>query len=331
VNTDNETGPAAEPRLVMVDGRDAVAYVILRPGPGDGTVQLEAATTEGTDHHHVSQVLRHIADQWSPRPGLQGVFDEIAVRRARQRTAHGGNEHQLPDGTGQYPETIDADVALMVRESAAEGGYLDWLHIVRAAAARAYAEARPTVLRADLVDLAAQVTGWIQALDHRTDRQAGGPATLMADTAEQPPADDPPAGTPVRRYDAPAGTGEENALICRHPLRIPPHAPEWLSCDIHRAGFAHREDCPGYGTPGCITACANGEPDDAQLLGLAVELLATAPRSGDLLTPGGALPPALARALAPLLNQPDGGSGLPEVLRQDLVAVARLLLGRSAS
>jgi hypothetical protein len=111
---------------------------------------------------------------------------------------------------------------------------------------------------------------------------------------------------------------------------MPPHAPEWLSCDIHRACFSHREDCPGHGTPGCITGCAGGEPDDGQLLGLAVELLATAPRVGHLLTPDGAVAPSLAHALAPLLNQPDGGSGLPEVLRQDLVAVARVLLGRNA-
>ncbi len=305
----NESGP--ETRMVVVDGREALAYVILRPGPTGGTVLLEAAAKDGVDERQVAQTLRHIANQWSPRPGLEGVLDEIAVRRARQRTAHGGGEHCLPDGTGQHPENIDADVTRMACDQATEGGYLDWLHIVRAAAAQAYAESRPTQLRADLVDLAARVTGWIQAIDHR--------------------AEDPPAGTPVRRADDPATPGEADARICRHPLRIPPHAPEWLSCDIHRAAFAHREDCPGHGTPDCITACAGGEPDDDQLLGLAVELLATAPRAGDLLTPGGVFTPTLACALAPLLNQPDGGSRLPEVLRQDLVAVARVLLGRDAS
>jgi hypothetical protein len=317
---------SAEARMVVVDGREAVAYVILRPGPKPGTVLLEAATTEGADAHKVAQALRHVSDQWAPRPGLQGVLSEIAVRRARQRTAAGGDEHRLPDGTGQYPETIDAEAAEMVRDTASEGGYLDWLHIVRAAAARAYAEARPAELRADLVDLAAYATGWIQALDHRTGRP---PAPTPA--APDRTAEDPAPGTPVRRDGDPARSGDPAALICRHPLRIPRHAPEWLSCDIHRAGFAHREDCPGHGTPGCVTACANGEPDDAQLLGLAVELLTTAPRVGDLLAPGGAVPPSLARALAPLLNQPDGGSSLPEVVRQDLVAVARVLLGRDAS
>jgi hypothetical protein len=333
VSSTEETGPEA--RMVMVDGREASAYVILRPGPKQGTVLLEAATTEGTDHHQIAQALRHIADQWSPRPGLQGVLDEIAVHRARQRTAFGGDEHRLPDGTGQYPETIGADVAQMSRDSAREGGYLDWFHVVRAAAAQAFAEARTTELRADLINLSAFTAGWIEAIDLRTGHQAGGLNALMTATADQPPADDPedlPAGTPVERPGRPLRPGAAGTTrIYRHPLRLVEHNPAWLSCDIHRAGFSHTEDCPGHGTPGCITLCAGGEPDDAQLLGLAVELLATAPRVGDLLTPGGAVPPSLARTLAPLLNQPDGGRSLTEVVRQDLVAVARVLLGRNAA
>jgi hypothetical protein len=313
---------SAEPRMVVVDGREAVAYVILRPGPAKGTVLLEAATTEGTSGEQVAQALRHISDQWAPRPGLQGVLSEIAVRRGRQRTASGGTEHLLADGTGQYPETIDADVAQMARDQAAEGGYLDWLHVVRAAAAGVFAESRRSELRAALVDLAAYATGWIQALDHRTPTRPGPEPAASDDTT-----DSVSAGTPVHRDHRPS---KGDGLACRHPLRMPPHAPEWLSCDIHRAGFAHKETCPGHGTPDCITECAGGEPTDEQLLGLAVELLNTTPRNGDLLTPGGAVPPSLARALTSLLNQPDSGSGLPEVLRQDLVAVARVLLGRNA-
>lgn len=121
------------------------------------------------------------------------------------------------------------------------------------------------------------------------------------------------------------------SAICRHPLRLVPHAPAWLACDIHRASFPHNPACPGYGAPGCITTCANGTPTDEQLLGMAVELLGKAPAKYDLVGPFGSIPPDLARALAPLLNQPDGGHHLPEHLRQDLVAVARVLLGRNAS
>jgi hypothetical protein len=117
--------------------------------------------------------------------------------------------------------------------------------------------------------------------------------------------------------------------ICKHPLRWNPTNPAWLACDIHRADFPHQIACPGHGTPGCIDTCAGGEPDDEQLLALAVELLAKTPATYGLDTPCGAVPPDLARALVPLLNQPDGGSGLPEYLRADLVAVARALLGRT--
>jgi hypothetical protein len=170
--------------MVMVDGRDALAYVILRPTGTKDTVALEAAAKDGVDERQVAQVLRHIADQWAPRPGLGGILDEIAVRRARQRTAYGADEHALPDGTGQYPEIIDADATRMVCEQAAEGGYLDWLHIVRAAAGQVYAESRRTELRTALVDLAAFATGWIQALDHRTD----GITAPMA-LVDQPPVD----------------------------------------------------------------------------------------------------------------------------------------------
>lgn len=176
----------AENRLVMVDGRDASAYVILRPTGTDGTVALEAAANEGVDKRHVAQVLRHIANLWGPRAGLPGILDQIAVQRARQRTAFGAGEHELPDGTGQYPETIAADVARMACDSAAEGGYLDWLHVVRAAAEQAFAESRPAELRADLLGLAAFTAGWIEAIDLRTGDQTDGPSTPPQASAEQP-------------------------------------------------------------------------------------------------------------------------------------------------
>lgn len=183
----------SETKLVMVDGREAVAYVILRPTGTDGTVELEAATKGGVDQRQVAQALRHIADQWAGRAGLPGVLDEIAVQRGRQRTAAAPEEQVRPDGTGQYPETIDADVTQMACEQATEGGYLDWLHVVRAAAGQVYAENRPAEPRAALIALAAFTTGWIQAIDQRTRPPADGPSQPLH-AAEQPPADG--TGTP---------------------------------------------------------------------------------------------------------------------------------------
>jgi hypothetical protein len=94
------------------------------------------------------------------------VLGEIAAERARQDEKWGEQNH--PDGTGDYPEIIDADVARMACEGAAEGGYLDWLHILREEVAEAFAESAPDKLRAELVQVAAVAVAWVEAIDRRT-------------------------------------------------------------------------------------------------------------------------------------------------------------------
>lgn len=94
------------------------------------------------------------------------VLGEVLAERARQDERWGEQNH--PDGTGQYPETISADVARMVCQSAAEGGYLDWLHILREEVAEAFAESDPAQLRAELVQVAAVAVAWIESIDRRT-------------------------------------------------------------------------------------------------------------------------------------------------------------------
>jgi hypothetical protein len=208
VSDNTEREREAETRMVVVDGREAMAYVILRPTGTTGTIALEAAAEDGVDKKHVAHVLRHVADQWAPRPGLAGVLDEIAAERTRQHTAFGEAEWARPDGTGQYPETIDADVALQACEQATEMGYLDWLHVLRAAAGHVFAESRLAELRVALVKLASFTAGWIQAIDHRTGNQPGGLAELLAVVAEQLPADDPDAAAEgLARMPRPDATG----------------------------------------------------------------------------------------------------------------------------
>ncbi|WP_330349613.1 hypothetical protein [Streptomyces sp. NBC_00582] len=99
------------------------------------------------------------------RPSLTEILGEVAAERGRQDEKWGEQNH--PDGTGQYPETIDADVAKMACQSAAEGGYLDWLHILREEVAEAFAESAPDRLRKELVQVAAVATAWIEAIDRR--------------------------------------------------------------------------------------------------------------------------------------------------------------------
>ncbi|MFD4855076.1 hypothetical protein [Streptomyces atratus] len=53
----------SETTMVAVDGTDALAFVIIRPGSTKGSVALEAAAN-GMSKSAAAYVLRHIADQW---------------------------------------------------------------------------------------------------------------------------------------------------------------------------------------------------------------------------------------------------------------------------
>lgn len=70
--TDNVT-------MTAVDGTDALAFVIIRPGPqGSGGVSIEAAA-KGLSKPHAAYVLRHVADEW----------DDGATALARYRDEDG--------------------------------------------------------------------------------------------------------------------------------------------------------------------------------------------------------------------------------------------------
>lgn len=103
-------------------------------------------------------------------PGLKTFAEAVDAERQRQLAKWGDQQH--PNGTGQYTEQIDADVARMVCQHAAEGGYLDWLHILREEVAEAFAETDPAKLRAELVQVAAVCAAWVSDLDRR-DTEAG--------------------------------------------------------------------------------------------------------------------------------------------------------------
>lgn len=52
--------------MTAVDGRDALAYLIVRPGvPGGPNVSIEAAAN-GISQEQAAHVLRHVADLWDP-------------------------------------------------------------------------------------------------------------------------------------------------------------------------------------------------------------------------------------------------------------------------
>ncbi|MFB7162288.1 hypothetical protein [Streptomyces sp. NPDC056242] len=49
--------------MAAVDGTDALAFVIIRPGSTDGGVAIEAAAN-GMSKAAAAYVLRHVADQF---------------------------------------------------------------------------------------------------------------------------------------------------------------------------------------------------------------------------------------------------------------------------
>jgi hypothetical protein len=49
--------------MVAIDGADALAFVIVRPGQTEGGVAIEAAAN-GIDKKAAASVLRHVADLW---------------------------------------------------------------------------------------------------------------------------------------------------------------------------------------------------------------------------------------------------------------------------
>ncbi|MGW2692397.1 hypothetical protein ACWC3Y_11105 [Streptomyces sp. NPDC001296] len=49
--------------ITAVDGTDALAFVIIRPGSEEGGVSIEAAAN-GLSKEAAAYVLRHVADLW---------------------------------------------------------------------------------------------------------------------------------------------------------------------------------------------------------------------------------------------------------------------------
>ncbi|MER7930520.1 hypothetical protein ABTY96_46680 [Streptomyces sp. NPDC096057] len=171
-------------KLVAVDGRDALAGVLIRPGSTEATVSLEA-WAKGIDKPRAAHVLRHVADQWHPRIGLTGVLDEVVAERGRQDKQWGPQNH--PDGTGSASQQVAAGAARVRCQLAAEQGEVTWAHIALEEDCEAYAESDPARLRAELIQSIAVRVAWVEAIDRRT----GGLPALLQAVAEQLPADDP--------------------------------------------------------------------------------------------------------------------------------------------
>ncbi|MDH2429486.1 hypothetical protein [Sphaerisporangium sp. TRM90804] len=98
-------------------------------------------------------------------PGSLGrALGDVGAERVAQDMRWGIRDH--PDGTGPHAGEA-AELAKGETAAAFADGSLTWRHILIEEVLEAFAEDDPARLRAELVQVAAVATKWIQALDRR--------------------------------------------------------------------------------------------------------------------------------------------------------------------
>ncbi|MDT0409916.1 MULTISPECIES: hypothetical protein [Streptomyces] len=132
-----------------------IAETPVRLGSPEGAADLAAAVA-----------VRVAAYVGSVLPTSGRVLGEIAAERAAQDARWGEQAH--PDGTGlpiyQHSARRYRDHA----DRAAASGHLAWRDVLLEEIHEALAESDAARLRAELVQVAAVATAWIEAIDRRT-------------------------------------------------------------------------------------------------------------------------------------------------------------------
>lgn len=88
-------------RMVAVDGTDALAYVIVRPNPGNPTnpIAVEAAAS-GLSQTAAAYVLRHVADQFDPAElAAELAAEELLYAVGLRRRPCNPRQRLAPHGT----------------------------------------------------------------------------------------------------------------------------------------------------------------------------------------------------------------------------------------
>lgn len=97
--------------------------------------------------------------------GLNDVLMDIATERLAQDAKWGQQNH--PDGTGLTGSTFAANTARAICDMEHRAGRGTWNHIATEEFCEALAETDPAKLRVELVQSAAVLVAWIEAIDRR--------------------------------------------------------------------------------------------------------------------------------------------------------------------
>lgn len=97
---------------------------------------------------------------------IRPTLEEVAQERLRQVDQWGHQNH--PDGTGTELDVRRAGDARRRCEYAFSKGLGTWKHILNEEVQEAFAESDVEKLRAELVQVAAVATAWVEAIDRRT-------------------------------------------------------------------------------------------------------------------------------------------------------------------
>ncbi|MEU3260985.1 hypothetical protein ABZ694_24885 [Streptomyces albidoflavus] len=122
-------------------------------------------------------------------PGLDRHMVEVDAERQRQIARFGDQHH--PDGTGSATDKERADAARRHCDHTTRTGQLTWNDILTEEVQEALAESDPTLLRTELVQVAAVALAWISDIDSRSWTGAD-PMVRVDGTGAEQPATPPP-------------------------------------------------------------------------------------------------------------------------------------------
>lgn len=102
------------------------------------------------------------------------VINDVLAERDKQDAKWGEQNHPngtgpnklpMPYNSGSWNAAFAAEQLTLCTNSAAQSGYVTWLHILREEVFEAFAEEDPAKLRAELIQVAAVAVQWAEAID----------------------------------------------------------------------------------------------------------------------------------------------------------------------